>query len=480
MTDLYDLIIIGAGSGGLTAASFANTLGAKVALVEKRRVGGDCTWTGCVPSKALLKVAKVAHGVRAAAQYGIHASLPAIDMRAVRAYVQTAIASVYQWETPEALEREGIEVASGEARFVNSHTIRVGERTLSGKSFLIAAGAHPILPELPGLKKTPYLTYETIFDNDRLPDRMLIMGAGPIGVEMAQAYQRLGSQVTLVGDTLLPRDEPEAQTVLLRVLEREGVRFVQGRAERVTYAAEEFTLYVGGDTYVGDFLLVSVGRAPNIEGLDLDNAGVTFSPKGIPVNDRLQTNVRHIYACGDCIGGCQFTHFAGWQAFQAARNALLVGSAKGFSQVVPWCTFTDPEVAHVGLTEEAARVKHDNAVRILHRDALQNDRAVCENERDGFIKIVHLPDGQIIGATIVSARAGEMITEMALALQHRLKISDLSATIHAYPTYSSTIQLLATEEAVHEAFAGFGGWLIKKLSGLSGPYIIPNQNQENS
>ncbi len=470
MTDQYDFIVVGAGSGGLTAAKFAARLGAKVALVEKGRIGGDCTWSGCVPSKALLRVARAAHEARAASSYGISASPVAVDMASAHAYVQAAIAKIYQSETPEILERDGIEVVMGEARFIDAQTIQVGERTLCGKNVLLATGAHPVIPDLPGLQGTPYHTYETLFDNTRLPDRMLVLGAGPVGLEMAQAYQRLGAQVTVVGDTLLPRDEPEAQGIVRMVLEREDVRFVQGRADRVAYASGLFTLSVGEESYPADMLLVAVGRAPNIKGQGLEMAGVTFSEKGISVNEHLQTNVRHIYAAGDCTGGYQFTHFAGWQAFQAARNALLVGSAKGFSDVVPWCTFTDPEVAHVGLTEAQAREKHGEAVRTLHRSASQNDRAVCENDLDGFIKIVHLTDGRILGATIVAARAGEMITEFAIALQHHLKVGDLAATIHPYPTYSTTIQIMASEEAVTEVFSGLGGRLIKKLSGLSDPH----------
>ena len=466
MTDQYDFIIIGAGSGGLTAARFAATLGARVALVEKHRIGGDCTWTGCIPSKALLKVAKVAQEVRSASYFGIPAAFPAVDMTRVRAYIQEAIATVYQFETPEALEREGVAVIMGKACFVDPHTIRVGEKTLCGKNFLLATGAHPVLPDLPGLNETPFLTYETLFDNDRLPERMLVLGAGPIGLEMSQAYQRLGARVTVIADSLLPKDEPEARAVLRTVLEREGVRFISGRADRVSHTSGVITAQVGEQGVEAEMLLVAVGRAPNMEGLDLEKAGVISNSNGIPVDEHLQTNVKHIYAAGDCAGGYQFTHFAGWQAFQAARNALLVGSAGGFSEVVPWCTFTDPEVAHVGLTEAEAQSKRGDMVRVLHRDASQNDRAVCEHDVDGFIKIVHLPDGHILGATVVGARAGEMITEFALAMRRRLKLADLAATIHAYPTYSSTIQILASEEAIREAFSGFGGKLIKSLSGL--------------
>jgi len=366
MTDVYDFIIIGAGSGGLIAAKFAATLGVRVALIEKSRVGGDCTWTGCVPSKALLKVAKVAHHARTAAKYGVHAGAVETDMKAVRTYVRNAIQEVYQREPPEILQTEGIDVLLSAAQFLDPHTIRVGERTLRADKILLTIGAHPIVPDLPGLKETPYQTYLTLFDNDRLPQRLLVIGGGPIGMEMAQAYQRLGAQVTIFAETLLPKDEPEAQVRIHRVLTNEGVQFVQSRAERVRQEGGVITVQAKEGSVQGDMLLVAVGRAPTTEDLALDKANVVTTPKGIPVNEHLQTNVKHIYAAGDCTpDGHQFSHFAGWQAFQAVRNALLLGSSRGFADLVPWCTFTDPEVAHVGLTEAEAKQRHGSEVRVL-------------------------------------------------------------------------------------------------------------------
>ncbi len=464
-TGTYDIIVIGAGSGGLVAARFAASIGARVALIEKHRVGGDCTWTGCVPSKALIKAAKVAHEARTAAHYGICVPAPAIDMAQVREYVRGAIAQVYRLETPEALQAEGIDLVLGAATFLDPHTLQAGGRTLRSKRFLIATGAHPVIPDIPGLADTPYLTYETIFDNDRLPERLTIIGSGPIGAEIAQAYQRLGAQVTVIGEKLLPRDEPEAREIIGQVLRREGVRFILGRATAARRENEKSVVRVDGQEARGDLLLVAVGRAPNVEGLGLEKAGVAFGPTGIPVNSRLQSNVSHIYAAGDCNGGYQFTHFAGWQAFQAARNALLIGSSPGFTDVVPWCTFTDPEVAHVGLTQEEARKRYSdaNAIRWDNGDA---DRAVCENDTEGFVKLVHRPNGKLLGATVVAARAGEVITEIAVAMRSGLCLADLAGAIHPYPTYSTTMQLAASGQAIREFFSSFSGRIVKTLSGI--------------
>ncbi len=468
MTNHYDLIIIGAGSGGLTAARFAARLGARVALVEKERVGGDCTWTGCVPSKALLKTAKVAHQARTAAQYGISTGPPRTDLRQVRAYIHQTIAEVYQQETPAVLTAEGIEMVFGTARFGDAHTVRVGQRTLTAKKFIIATGAHPFIPPIPGLADVPYLTYLHIFDNATLPDRFLIIGAGPTGVEIAQAYQRLGSQVTLIDVGLLPREEPEVAETLGQVFRREDIRFVEGLVTAAKQVGNEIILTVGDEDIRGDQLLVAVGRAPSVSSLDLEKAGVDYSPKGIPVNPYLQTNVKPIYAAGDVVeGNYQFTHVAGWQAFQAAYNALLPLKKKGFSEVVPRTTFTDPEVAHVGLTEAEAHEKFNGQVRVTQWNLDQVDRAVTENDCDGFIKVVHRKNGQILGATIVAERAGETITEFALALQRGLKLIDLANVIHAYPTYSIANMQLAGEAAVDGILNSWQGPLLRLISRLT-------------
>lgn len=465
--DHYDLIIIGAGSGGLTAAGFAAQLGAKVALVEKHRVGGDCTWTGCVPSKALLKAAKVAHTARVAAQYGIFTAPPNTEMAKVREYVRNTIQQIYHHETPEALQQQGIDTILAPARFLDAHTIQAGERTLKAKTFLLCTGAQPFLPPLAGLRDVPFLTYEQIFDNDQLPATMIVLGAGPIGMEMAQAYQRFGAQVTVVAERLLPKEEHEVQEVMGKVFAREGLKFVWGKAVSANKDGAEIVVKTeqGGEAR-GALLLVAAGRKPTVQGLDLEKAGVTYSDNGIPVDDQLRTNVKNIYAAGDCLGGHQFTHFAAWQAFQAARNALLPGSSSGFTEVVPWVTFTDPEVAHVGMTEAQARAKFGDNIQSHRWEMNKTDRAVCENAQDGFIKVVSRKDGTILGATVVAARAGEAITEFIVAIRNNLKVIDLAHSMHAYPTYSTAVQQLAARVAVENVLSSATGKVLRGLSKL--------------
>lgn len=462
----YDMTVIGAGSGGLTAAAFAAQLGARVALVEKKHVGGDCTWTGCVPSKALLKAAKVAHETRVAEHYGIITSPPTTDMAKVREYVRGAIQTVYQFETPEELHKQGIDVIIATAQFLDSGTIRAGERTLKSKSFLITSGARPLLPGISGLHDVSFMTYEQIFDNDYLPARMIVIGAGPIGMEMAQAYQRLGAQVTVVGERLLPKEEPEVQEVMSKVFENEGIEFVWGRATDARKEGDEIVVTTPNGEARGEMLLVASGRKPTVEGLDLEKAGVYYTAKGIVVDQQLRTNIKNIYAAGDVVGGYQFTHFAGWQAFQAVRNALLPGSSPGFSDIVPWVTFTDPEVAHVGLTESQAHEKFGDAIKVVRWDMSKTDRAICENDVAGFIKVVCKRDGSLLGATVVASRAGEVITEFIVALKANLKVAELAGAIHAYPTYSTPVQQLAAGIAIESLLSGTSGRIIRGLSKL--------------
>jgi pyruvate/2-oxoglutarate dehydrogenase complex dihydrolipoamide dehydrogenase (E3) component len=460
----YDLVIIGAGSGGLTAAGFAAQLGARVAVVEKDRIGGDCTWTGCVPSKALLKVAKVAHAVRTSSRFGIEANLPVVEMTKVREYVRQAIQQVYRFETPEELAKQGIDVIQGAARFVDATTILAGDQLIHSKTFLLTTGARPRIPAIAGLNDVPFLTYEQIFDIDRLPRSMIVVGGGPLGMEMAQAYQRLGAQVTVVAERLLPKDEPEVRETIERVFEREGIRFVWGRAQSARQEGAELVVATENEEARGDLLLIACGRNPAVEGLDFEKAGVQYSEKGVPVDDQLRTNVKNIYAAGDVAGGYQFTHFAGWQAFQAARNALLPGAHSGLTDLVPWVTFTDPEVAHVGLTEEEARTNLGENVIVGRWDGNRTDRAICEDDHDGFIKVIAKKNGTLVGATVVNQRAGETISELIVAIKQNRKLSDLANAIHAYPTYSSAVQQLAAEMAIEESLSGASGKIIRGLS----------------
>jgi pyruvate/2-oxoglutarate dehydrogenase complex dihydrolipoamide dehydrogenase (E3) component len=465
MSDQYDVIVIGGGAAGLTAAAVTGELGKKTALVERERLGGDCTWTGCVPSKALLKVAKVAHSIRTADRYGISAAPPVVDMAVLRRHLQATIQEVYQHETPEAIAKRNIEIVPGDARFVDAHTIRVGERVMRAKKFVIATGGRAAVPPIPGLADVPYMTNHNLFDSDRLPGHLLIMGAGPIGMEMGQAHARLGARVTIIGDQVMARDEPEAVSVLRQVFEREGIKIIQALVTGARQQGEDIVLTLNDGREVrGDTLLVAVGRTPNIEGLELEKAGVAFTKQGIPVNPRLQTSVPHIYAAGDVTTGPKFTHYAGYQGSVAGRNALLpFGKANGQVTHLPWVTFTDPEVAHAGMTEAEARQQFGEAVKVFTLPLAEGDRSVAEDDTEGFVKLVYRGSGDLLGATVVAARAGEMIIEYQLVIQKKISLRKLAGVIHAYPTYSDVAKKALSNLMIGELLHSRVGWLIKQV-----------------
>jgi pyruvate/2-oxoglutarate dehydrogenase complex dihydrolipoamide dehydrogenase (E3) component len=463
----YDLAIIGSGSAGLTAAAFAVQLGAHVALLEKNRLGGDCTWTGCVPSKTVLKAAKVAHQMRTASFYGLPAVEPKLDFKSVMTRVRTVIDEVYRYESPEALRAQEIDVFLQAAHFADPHTVAVGDTTLRAQRILLATGAYPFVPPISGLDKITYLTYETIWNLELLPNHLLVLGAGPIGCEMGQAFHRLGARVTLIEGEgrVLPRDDPDASRVLDEVFRAEGIELrLNAKAERTWQNGNDIHIVAGGEEIVGDALLVAIGRRPNVVGLELEKAGVVYSAKGIEVDDHLRTSQKHIFAAGDCIGSYQFTHYAGWQGFMAVRNALLPGASRGVSERVPWTTFTDPEVAHVGLTEEQARKKFGDTFNTLEWPMERVDRAQAEGDTAGFVKLVHKKDGTLLGATIVAGRAGEMIHEWILALEHNLRVGDLAGVIHVYPTYSTASMQAAAAIRVQQWLSSPSGRVIRHLA----------------
>ena len=469
MAESYDFVVIGAGSAGLTAAGFAAQLGARIALLEKNRIGGDCTWTGCVPSKTLLKIARVAHQMRTADHHGLTPVNPTVDLKSVMSRVRNVIDQVYEHESPEALRADGVDVLLGNVRFIDPHTIAVDDNTVTARHVLLTTGAHSFIPPISGLDSVNYLTYETIWKMEVLPAHLLIIGAGPIGCEMAQAFCRLGSKVTVIegGERMLPRDEPTASKVMTDVFTSEGIdlRF-NVTVEHAWQDTNGIHLIAGGQKLVGDALLVAVGRRPNVDNLGLDKAGVVHSPRGIEVDDHLRTSQRHIYAAGDCTGSYQFTHYAGWQAAMAVRNALLPGAVKGVRESVPWTTFTDPEVAHVGLTEGQAREKYGDAVMTCDWSMERVDRARAESDTAGFLKLIHKKDGTFLGATIVSGRAGEMIHEWIVALERGLKVGDLAQIIHVYPTYSTASMQAAADIRVAQLLGGTSGRIIHRVAHL--------------
>jgi pyruvate/2-oxoglutarate dehydrogenase complex dihydrolipoamide dehydrogenase (E3) component len=484
LTSTHDIVVIGGGSAGLTGARFAARLGARVALIEKDRIGGDCTWTGCVPSKALLRAAKVAHGVREAGKFGIDVPAPVVDMVRVRAHVMGAVRAVYEGERPEVLREEGIDVVLAPARFIGPKTIEAGDRTLTARRFVICTGARPFVPPIPGLKNTAYWTHETIFDNERLPRHLIVLGAGPIGAELAQAYRRLGAEVSMLATEFLPEADPELRDFVRGLLEKEGVRISLGPVASVEMNGGEFVLHGPGTTIDsddpdgprgpmgplgvtrGDALLVVTGRRPTVDGLGLDVAGVDHSALGITVDRYLQTSVRHIYAAGDVLGGAQFTHLAGWQCFQAVRNALLPGHSPGIPKALPTVTFVDPEIASVGLSEAEARARHGLDMLVHRWEMGDSDRALADGEPEGFIKVVARADGRVLGASIAAARAGEMIAEFALALDQGFGLSELANAVHAYPTWTSAVQQVASAEATDRFLSSRLGRLALRISGL--------------
>lgn len=471
VTAFYDFIVIGGGSAGLTAARFAARLGRRVALVEADRIGGDCTWTGCVPSKALIRSARAAHESRNAVRFGVEAGQPVVDWSAVRARIDSVIQQIYATESPEKLREEGIDVFLAPAAFLDRQALRVGDSVLQGRRFLICTGASPSIPSIPGLRQVNYLTYETVWSIDSLPERLIIIGGGPIGCELAQAFARLGTRVTLLEAThrVLGQDEPEVSDLIAETLVAEGVEIVlRHPVELVKESAGNIVTSSGVQEWSGDALLVAAGRAPNVENLGLENAGVAYSRQGIMVDRYLRTGQSHIYAAGDCTGGPQFTHYAGWQGFMAARNALLPGKSRGIRDAVPWGVFTDPEVAHAGLTEAEARLRCGDNVKVAIRPLQGDDRAVIDGLDGGFIKAITLPNGRLLGVAIVAPRAGEMIHEWAVAIQRGMKLGDLAGVIHSYPTYSMGAMQMAAEESISRLLSGFSGKVLRALSKLHG------------
>ncbi|MCH7712946.1 MAG: mercuric reductase [Chloroflexi bacterium] len=475
MSEAYDLVVIGAGSAGLTASAFAAQLGLSVALVEKDRLGGDCTWTGCIPSKTLLNIANTVHEVAEAAYLGMdnpqRPQRTQIDLKKVMSRVREAVERVYSREAPDLMESSGIQVIQGEARFIDPHTLAVGDAQLKARRFLIATGARPFIPPIPGLNETGYLTYQTVWDLEELPASLVVMGAGPIGCELAQAFCRLGSRVTLVegADRILLHDEPEAAQVLAQSLTGEGVDLRLGHmVEGITQNGKGVKVTLGQEELTGDALLVAVGRRPNVDDLGLDRAEVAFGPQGIGVDRRLRTSQKHIYAAGDCAGGHQFTHYAGWQGFMAVRNAFLPGSTRAVLESVPWTTFTDPEVSHAGLTEAEARARFGSALEVSTWPMASVDRAVTAGGGDepGFIKVVHKKNGTVLGATVVSRRAGEMIHEWTLAIDNGISLGAIAKSIHVYPTYSMGNMQLAAEVQVDRLLSGKMGGLVRWLARL--------------
>ena len=435
-----DLCIIGAGSGGLSVAAGAVQMGASVVLIEKGAMGGDCLNTGCVPSKALIAAAHAAHAIREGKRFGIHAPEPDVRFQEVHDHIHGVIAAIAPHDSVERFTGLGVEVVQAAARFIDAETVEAGGERIKARRFVIATGSRAAVPPIAGLAEAGFLTNETIFDLRERPGHLIIIGGGPIGVEMAQAFRRLGADVTVIeASGLLARDEPEAVAVVRAALVKEGVRLIEGAGvSAVRREGADILVRLNADTAFGreirgSHLLVAAGRRPNIEDLALDQAGIAFTPKGITVDARLVTSNRKVFAIGDVSGGPQFTHIAGYHAGIVIRQALFGLPARTGYKALPWVTYTDPELAHCGLTEAEAR-KAGHAVEILHWSLDMNDRAQTERATEGLAKIILGSRGKILGATIVGPRAGELIGLWALAISTKQRIGAIASTVLPYPT----------------------------------------------
>jgi pyruvate/2-oxoglutarate dehydrogenase complex dihydrolipoamide dehydrogenase (E3) component len=449
---VYDLVAIGGGSAGLVSAAVAAGLGARTALVEKHRLGGECLWTGCVPSKALLQSARAARLMGRLAEFGLEGPpFRREHARGVLEHVRASRLRVQEADAVEPLLRElGVEFFYGDGRFLNNRELQLGDRVLRSRRWVIATGSRPRVPSVPGLAEAGYLTNTTVFDLPDLPESLLVIGGGPVGVEMAQAFQRLGTQVTLLqrGPRLLPRDDEELVHLLEARLREEGVDLRLGaeavRVERAGARKQVTVRDAGGARAVeAAEILVATGRRANCEGLGLEEIGVRMDADGIAVDNRLRTRVRNIWACGDVIGWPQFSHLAEYEAKIAVQNALLPVPARARFDRVPWATFTEPELAHLGLTEAEARSK-GIPVEVFRHPFSRDDRALVDGEPYGLVKLVaRAGGGKLLGAQILGPRAGELIQEAILALDRGLSVRRLADTVHVYPTLTVAVQRAA-------------------------------------
>jgi pyruvate/2-oxoglutarate dehydrogenase complex dihydrolipoamide dehydrogenase (E3) component len=458
-----DLLVIGGGSGGLSAAAGAVQMGADVTLLEAGEMGGDCLNYGCIPSKALLAAAKHAHAMTTGAPFGITPVVPEIDYARAKAYVREVIRGIAPVDSQERFEGLGVRVIREFGRFVDRRTVEAGPYRIRARRIVIATGSRPVVPPIPGLDDVPYLTNETIFDLQERPERLVILGGGPIGIEMAQAHVRLGSQVTVVdGGRALGKDDPEMAAIVLKRLRAEGVEIIEGtKALRVeaaragaggAEAVNGVTLHLdGGEAISGSHLLLAVGRKANVENLNLEAAGIEYD-RSVKVGLDLRTTNRRVYAVGDAAGRLQFTHVAGYHASTVIRPLLFGLPARTREDHVPWVTYTDPELAQVGLTEAQAREAHGDAVEVLRSEFEENDRARATGDHAGLIKVM-VVKGRPVGASIAGPSAGELIGVWALALSKRLRIADIASMVMPYPTLSEVSKRAAGQYYVPRLFS---------------------------
>ncbi|OHB56805.1 MAG: hypothetical protein A2Y07_06740 [Planctomycetes bacterium GWF2_50_10] len=445
----YDVVVIGAGSAGLVASKLAAGLGKKTALIEKFKIGGDCTWFGCIPSKTLIKSAEVVHQSRRLEDFGIRLDTQiTLDSRKVMAHVRAVRQADYEAHSPESFKKQGIDLIFGPAKFLDANHINTGDRIISSDKFILCTGSRPAIPRIEGLDGIPFLTNESIFELEDLPRSMLILGGGPIGSEMASALNRLGVKITLVqrGPTILPRDDSELASDLMDFMRAEGVTILTKSVPRRFYMKDGVTYSEIADennnviTVSADSVMVAAGRVPNIDNLDLDKAGVEFDKRGLKVDGHLATTARNIYGAGDIVPPYLFTHIAEHEAIVATRNACLPVKIKPDYENVLWCTFTDPAIAHAGLTESEARDRFGDSVRVYKWQFSNVDRAGTDLASQGFAKIICDKKARILGIHILGAHAAELMHEVQLAKSFGKPFSAIANIVHAYPSYSDVVR----------------------------------------
>jgi pyruvate/2-oxoglutarate dehydrogenase complex dihydrolipoamide dehydrogenase (E3) component len=439
----YDMGIFGGGAAGLTVASGSAQLGAKTLLIEKEpELGGDCLHFGCVPSKTLIKSAHVYHLMKHASDYGLPAvDLPPVEFARVSERIRGVIATIQKHDSEERFCGLGAKVLFGNAKFTDEHTVDMDGKRISAKNWVIATGSSPIAPPIPGLAQTPYITNKEIFYLDRLPKAMIVLGAGPIGIEMAQSFNRFGTQVTVVdrADQILTKEDKVLADMVMAVMAAEGVRFELGASiESVHHSGDTREVQItdskgSSQTLEGDTLLVAMGRGANVDGLGLEDVGVTFNGRGIEVDHRLRTSQKHIFAAGDVNGGFQFTHAAGYEGGIVVSNAIFHLPRKADYTYLPWCTYTDPELASIGMNQKAAE-EAGIQVKIWEEEFKENDRSLAEGEKVGRIRLLVDPKEKPVGVQILGPRAGDLISEWVAALNGKVKLSAIAGAIHPYPT----------------------------------------------
>ena len=431
-----DICVIGGGSGGLSVAAGAVQMGADVVLLEGGKMGGDCLNYGCVPSKALIAAGKAAHAMGAGAAFGITPVTPEIDFAAAKDHVRSVIAGIEPHDSVERFEGLGVKVITEFGRFISPTEVQAGDTIITARRFVISTGSSPFVPPIPGLDQVTYYTNEDIFDLRDRPRHLIVIGGGPIGMELAQAHRRLGSDVTVLeGMKALGKDDPELAAIALKKIRAEGVEIVEGAlASEIAMDAETIVVKTkDGAEYRGSHLLMAVGRKPNLDNLGLEEAGIERGRAGVTVDAGMKTSNRRVYAIGDAAGGLQFTHMAGYHAGVIIRSALFGLPAKASSTHIPWATYTEPEIAQVGMTEAEARAAHGDRLEVLRFGYDENDRARAELKTDGLIKVM-VVKGRPVGASIVGAQAGELISVWALAISAKLKISQVAGMVAPYPT----------------------------------------------